>query len=411
MSNANVEHFIDHGWTSIPVFEPQSLTSLADEISSEALQLVFNDDLDGMKACQDDDIHPSQLLVDSGLRQKYLKNPKMVWTDGNTLRPIISKSTGMCNLYHNPHIRDWIYFNPIIYNHIKALYDAVDISRKGEDLVYMHGPDRVGFKPQGSTDMGAHLDRSLFDNTYLPTYRVQSMVTVSIGTPNGNITSSDMGSLKVLQNFHHYFHLAQQWYSTRIKVDQWTYKPWVLPKEFNDFLPEFIEWIQKLYNPVENGIHPESPEYKAVMATVPITYKPIEWISPPTQVGHLLCFDFRLPHHNTRNKSPVTRICTYVSLYRKSDWLQGIKQGLCTSHILKTFTGELGSTHGGINAGRYDVLEQSIFASTWKARVSFDSTVAHVELVCGINNDVHNKDKTQLASKDICKLQVELVID
>ena len=380
MDPSHSQHFIDHGWVSIPIFTPESLTSLATNINNEALLLVFKDNLKEIQSCQAGGHDPLQLLVDPKLRGIYLQDPHMIWENGNSRQPIISKNSGMCNLYHNPYIRDWIYFNPTIYEHIKALYDKIDTSRIGEDLVYMHGPDRIGLKPQNSTDMPAHLDRSLFQDSVAPKYRIQSMITLSMGkTDTKKITNRDLGSLQILGNFHHYFHLAQTWFkdqfvSLGIHIDEWTYRPWILPKEFDNLLPHFVLWIRSLYTSNEN---------KEIMATLPKTYQSIEWICPETNVGDLLCFDFRLPHRNTRNKSSTTRIVAYVSLFRKSDWKEGIKLKLCSSDILKTFTGDGTATHGGSN--RDDNRERYVFANTWKQRTLFDHKNSHVQLVCGLD--------------------------
>jgi hypothetical protein len=42
-----------------------------------------------------------QLLTDPELRKKQLKNPKCIWHNNNPRKPIISKSAGMLNRYHN----------------------------------------------------------------------------------------------------------------------------------------------------------------------------------------------------------------------------------------------------------------------------------------------------------------------
>lgn len=353
------------GCSITPVLAERDALRLAEIVRVESLFCVFAKEWDKIEALSKAGIDPTQLLVDSKLREQHLQNPKSVWRHNNSRKPIVSKSCGMVNIYHQPQIRDHVLFNTKVVEGIRAMYKTLPQATQDEKIVYMNGPDRVGVKPKGSTDMERHLDSNLFlpcINQH-PRYRVQALVTLQVGAPEGKITVRDLGSIEVLAGFHHYYELAGWFFSRLPGVTPFTGPPpYPIEKFLNTYLDTFLTWVKTyIYGP-----EVKPPELKSFIDKLPDKYVEVQWHAPITKPGDLLCFDTRLPHRNTRNKSAVTRIVAYVSLYRQEDHLRCISQG-DKDDIEAKFTGKDKITHGGSN--RDNIEERTVFAPTWEQRI------------------------------------------
>jgi hypothetical protein len=392
------EHFRQHGWAVIPILPVDEAKSLAGIVRLEALYLVFNSEWKTLQDVSATGVNPSQLLVDPALRKKYLAIPNMVWRNGNTRQPIISKNSGMVNIYLQPQVRKQILFNPRVIDTVRALYQTLPESKgKDEKVCYMNGPDRLGMKAKGSTDMCEALsktERHIDSNPFFlcknqhPRYRVQAFVTLQVGVPDKKVTARDLGSIEVLESFHHFYELFGWFINSLHKEGKLGITPFVgvkahpCDKLLKLWLDPFLTWVQDcIYGSKKETL---ADELKEFVAKLPSTYIPVKWVIPELKTGELFCFDTRLPHRNTRNKSDVERIVSYVSLYRYSDW-EAIKR----QPILPMFSSEK-ATHGGSN--RDNAEECAVFATVWKERTTIDLSDSSTCEVLGIQPKVSRLD-------------------
>jgi hypothetical protein len=140
-TSQQIDLFNRNGYVAVSVMSGKQADSLAECVLQEGLQIALQGENIEQLAQK---VRPSLLLNNPTLRAKYLQNPSCVWHDGNTRHPHISKNCGMCNIYHNPRVRDEISFSPRVYAVISALYQW--LTKTSNDPVYLLGPDRVGIK-------------------------------------------------------------------------------------------------------------------------------------------------------------------------------------------------------------------------------------------------------------------------
>ena len=249
------------------------------------------------------------LFTDFNLRKKKLDNPKCVWRDGNTRRPIISKSTGMVNISFNHDVQRYVTFNPNTISKINELYGS-------DKLVYTYGSDRVCIKAKGSTNMNKHLDYHL-NSTQLqkePT-RVQALV---CGRCPTDVPVQHSGTLEVIPYFHLYWECAQAFFVSpfgKIKIHQSV--PQTLYKDFDQKLPLFNVFLQRLHYIRDNNIpiNDAWKPYQHLMNTLPPTYHEIKWTPILLRTGDMVCWTQKLPHRSLQNKSTTARIVFYVRLF------------------------------------------------------------------------------------------------
>lgn len=355
------------GWEVTPIFEEKEAHELAEIVRQEALAMVFGDNIPNIP-------EPELLLTDAALRAQHNIDPEVVWHRGNSRQPKISKSCGMVNVYHNPMIRDRCLFNPRVIETIRGLYRLLPESTDDERLVYMNGPDRLGFKPINADHMPRHIDSNfcLPIKEQHPRYRVQGVLTLQITPGKYN------GSVEVLEGFHHYFELFG------IYCGQMKYPP-LKGEGFHRLegsvylkaLPAFITYLHKeIYTlPVVNGtLFTPNPVLNDIVKTLPLNYVPIIWVKPEVKSGDLVCFDSRLPHRNTANKVG-NRIVAYISLYRHADWM---RKG--SPNIVEMFEG------GAKSAYNHHIIddERRIFGKEWEDRTRLDLDPPHIREVLGL---------------------------
>lgn len=378
-------HFKEYGWAIFPILDQKEADEIAEWIRIETLWCLFHSIWDRIEEIHQSDINPTTLIVDSKLRKQLLEDPNIVWRNGNSRTPVVSANFGGSNIYHQPLVRDKILFNPKVIESIRSLYRTMPESTKDEKLVYMAGPERVGLKAPGATDMDRHLDPDMLKMTTGKQhhhYRVQGVMTLRIDEATStsterkrnHLTSTDLGSLEVLQNFHHYSKLAF-WFFRQNNLDMPTGIGIFKFEDCNKQLPKFIQWLKAYYSG-EMEVD-DNTELVSLLQDIPETYKEIVWIAPKVTAGQLICFDSRLPHRNNRNKTDVDRIVAYVSLFRQTDWIATGK-----NPILPMFLGDKSSKTSGRNIRNPE--EREVFESCWEERVRFSTKPKHVKEVLGI---------------------------
>lgn len=367
------DDFIQRGWLAHPVITSEEADKLADIVRLEALYTVFHDVWPILEKMSASGLNPTQLLTNNKLRKEWLDDPKMVWRNGNSRAPLISASCGMVNIYCQPDIREYILFNPSVIETIRRLYTA--LTSKEEKLVYALGPDRLGLKAKGARHMNRHCDSNMFLPAE-PQHRVQAFVTLRCATPTGSLAATDIGSIEVLEGFHHYTEIAA-WFFAKQGVRQFTGNgPYDFEEITKKHLTSFTDWVRDfIYG--QRSEAEKHAELQPLLKKLPAKYVPIQWVAPVLKPGELFCFDTRLPHRNTQNKSEIDRIVAYVSLYRHSYF-----ERIGSPEVLPMFRGEAESKHKGSN--RKNPEERELFAKTWEQRVNFDLTRPLVREVLGL---------------------------
>jgi hypothetical protein len=362
-----IGRYLLNGHVSIPVLKLVECARVLDSVLGETYKMAFRGvDLSKIK-------DPSLLLNDIDLRRKHEIQEDIVWIEGNTRKPIVSKNGGFTNIYHNRLVRDLILFSEKIHHYISQLYKAVCGE---EEIAYTNGPDRVGVKAKDATDMPKHLDKHLFIDAPKLKARVQAFVCLGVDertkSPSGapEMKPRETGGIEVLENFHHYFLLARIFFKGKFETSDAI--PQNLPKEFDDNLDAFNAWITKILYSKKKPLM--NKELREVIKTNKFPEKQlfVGWVIPKVRVGDLFCFDTRLPHRNLKNKSTIPRVVAYVSYFLKSDATGDSRRPERSERdILGMFSGEE-SAHGGSN--RDKKLEKEVFAKDWAERVEITLT-------------------------------------
>lgn len=374
----NIFHdFKTFGWCIIPQVIPHP-DRIAASVLQEIKQVFFQlpDEITAVKALTDKGKDPLVLLTDSKLREKYLEDPKSIWYNGNIRTPKIAKSSGITNIYHNQMVRDNVLFNKNIYSIINKLYHQ--LTGKREDSVYIYGPDRVCVKPEGSTDMPRHIDCDLlstdtrkdvtpsppnYPNSY---FRIQSIGCLQIDSKEKN-----NGRTEVLSGYHNYFRLGAKFFSQYLPPTASTqgrnFVPIVVQEVFAKHLDDFIAYVDSFYSSAQLLPFEETPlseEEEFIYTSLPKNKVEIEWICPKVRAGDILCFDQRLPHRNTKNKSSISRVVCFISLYPGS-YLD--KHDMSPIDLFKGKVGKIRKYNS-------NDLEQDFFDEVWTERTSFELT-------------------------------------
>src|SRR5579883_2510598 len=125
----NRVELVEQGYTIVRnFFSPEECQTLTRSFVSSSLVLVFG----GTNV----DIHDEKsllLFTDPALRKERLDNPNMVWRNGNSRQPLLSKSCGMIDIHYNPEQIRMVNFNPRLYDLMANLYQK-------KELVHSFGP-------------------------------------------------------------------------------------------------------------------------------------------------------------------------------------------------------------------------------------------------------------------------------
>lgn len=383
--------FTERGWCIIKgvIPKPHRITR---SVIKEVTECVFRkeEEIKAIEKLTAKGIDPLNLLTDMALREKYLPNPKCIWYNNNIRTPIVAKSNGIANIYFNKRVRDKVLFNPDVYNAINCLYKTFS----DEDVIHLYGPERVCVKAQGSTDMPRHIDcdlllQSASNKKIIPSaathpetmFRIQSIGCLQIDSKEKH-----NGRTEVLAGYHKYFKLGALYFKDCIKASEAVsgrnFFPIVVQEVFAKHLDTFKEYITEFYDkkgkllpfektPLANTKTSKKKSKKekkdntlsprAVYDSLPKKIVEIEYTQPVVEDGDILCFDQRLPHRNTKNKSSIARVACFISLYPNS-YLQ--KDDISPCDI---FEGNV------CKMRKFNVndLERDYYEDVWEERVSF----------------------------------------
>lgn len=391
-------HFDTYGWVVIPgVLDAETARTVAASIRKEVLPVALRGvdiaDMETKLAAKNRDV--SELITDSKLRAEFHVPDTAIREQGNTRKPFVSISKGMANIYYNEQVRDHVLLNPKVVGAIEALYQdllgpylrLVPSAGSGSaprseptptpDVGYILGRDRVGFKPKGATDMDIHLDKNLFSGKPWP-YRVQAFVNLSSHTDKAKggderkrsgLTSRQIGGIELLSGSHRVFDLLAYWYGREVGPATVKSSGDVIPQELRTGflkkdLPRFLHWLKNLFEP--DKLAQESEEVRALFAKSGLAKCPeIKLVAPAVEPGDLVCWDQRLAHRNTLNKSSTVRIVAYVSLFPKA--YKNVK-----ATLRELFADKAGNGHAGSN--RQNAAERKLFATNWDTRTSVPDT-------------------------------------
>lgn len=382
------DDFRTNGWCVIKscIKNPQEI---ADSIMEETVACIFGKDNEEIKAMVDDGLDPLLLLTDKKLRDQYLSDPNSIWYSGNTRTPKLAKSTGMSNIYYNFMARENVLFNLKVYNSICKLYRSM--TKRNETCVFLYGPDRVGVKPPGGTDMKKHIDCDILSlenpqdtkmdlNIHSPPTqpllmpRIQAVACLQCDT-----TLLKNGNTEVLSGYNQYFELGALFFKDKIKDSKnfngRKFEPIQMEDIFRVHLKNFMKFVKTFYEEdtkVEydislfgdyQNILPEDSLIK-IYERLPDNYVTLEWIVPLVKPGDVFCFDQRVPHRNTKNSSKkgITRVVSYISLYPYS---------------YKKPEDDIRSLFHNVSVERntYDNKEErKTFKEEWEERVNFEET-------------------------------------
>lgn len=262
------------------------------------------------------------ILTSSAYRKEKRFTNEDVWNGGNSRKPYWSKNNGMYNVYYNRDCHEAIHFNPDTFLKVASLYghNKIRLTRGMERLCIKLGEIKIKneegktIKYTGSTDMPTHLDYHLFnDEINMDRERVQAFVCIEV---DEEIDPRNSGGLQVIPYFHLYWDIAKRYFCkdgkhplSEEEYKVFTPQPW--GKQFNEELPKFNEFLQKLHSIEENN--EEMDEYHDLLHTLPTEYHRLEWTPLKIKKGDLVCWNQRLPHSSLRNKSSIPRIVSYVT--------------------------------------------------------------------------------------------------
>jgi hypothetical protein len=311
-----------------------------------------------------DDVASFDVLCDRRLRERLrFENVDLFVTSltsgaRNTLKPLLSKSSGMgplCNWYFLPLVQEHIVANPRLAAVFAALYacEAAQLAVQ---------PERLGLKARGAGDMARHCDAPLFpercdgpspsDMFRLPTRfrdRIQAIVVLDIDESGA---ARDSGTLELLPHFHAFRAVA------RIYAHPTTgFRPLsadaargcITPfdafdvEQFNGYLQAWrrLQTLSREQLSVQTFAQASADEHarRALLDTlaatpstpplslrVPLEPRALAWQAVRAPRGALLLWDSLLPHRNLRNKSRRIRAVAYVDC-RRVEQLQATSTG------------------------------------------------------------------------------------
>ena len=172
------------GYTIISgVLTAEECATLSSSLTQEALNLVFK--RRGFPV----DIEDSGnllLFTQPALRVKRFGDSGKAapWRNGNSRRPLLSKSDGMINIHYNQDQLRLITLNPKLFKETAKVYGT-------QNLVHL-GPERFSIKAQGAPDMPQHIDSNLFDDKVNYEVRIQGLVCLEVGD---DVPPRDSGTL------------------------------------------------------------------------------------------------------------------------------------------------------------------------------------------------------------------------
>ena len=308
------------------VLDQNEIDKLKKDLIQNSIDLVFTQNGFDVDA---NDPESLQLFVDKKLREEKLgqEASRIVWRNGNTRDPILSKNNGMISIHYNKTLLEIITLNPKLYNHASKILGT-------DKLVHSEGPERFSIKVKGSVDMPQHIDSNLFVEKSNYPFRIQSLVTLSVGK---DVNPRDSGTISIVTHFHLYWKFAGELFHPKTGLFPFSdvkTRFLALPTGSKDFdkyyLPLLKEHAKKYYDGEENSFY-DSLRKRNITVPKPedehLKWKPIEM-----EPGDMLFWHQHLPHRSLRNKSKTPRIVAYYSIFPVEDNWYGTKHQLWTSN-------------------------------------------------------------------------------
>lgn len=307
------------------------------------------------------------LLVDMKERERRFgeAGKDTVWTQGNTRKPRVSKSTGQSNVnFSEAKLRN-IDFNEKIYKLSSAAYGT-------PHLAYRTGAERVGMKVKGTTDMPRHIDKNLWYDMVNYPIRIQSLVCLSI---DPDMNPRDSGSICLLINFHHYWDMAAALFhpvTGLVPMKDCKSRFFVLPKDWDKkYEPALLQHIEGYTRYLHHQIQPNEQSVAQVYANwktagiiVPTQVKRIYWKSIAMRPGDIIFWTQDLPHRNNRNKSTIPRTVAYSNTFPIDASWYGTEEHKWVVQQYSTCQFHYGVDNGNYpykidNADEHDYLEET----------------------------------------------------
>jgi hypothetical protein len=314
----------EHG---IPkIFSKEDLEEVATSIKKNAFELIFESQGYDVDA---EDPESLKLFTDMKKRKEMLGEDaaRAIWRGGNTLAPLIGKTTGMIHIHFNEDVQKRILFN-------KKLYKLSSYVNGTPYLSFITGPERVSIKAQGSTDMDSHMDSNPFYPSQNYPFRIQSLIVLEI---DEHISPRDRGTLSIIPYFHHYWEFFGKAFHPVDGIEGYRFPPnttksrfFPLPKGKNNFdkiyLPKLKNLGKQYSKYLYHDILPESKtlrryfrRYKKEGISVPPNSKKylekMVWKPLPLKEGDIVFWHQHLPHRSLRNKSEIPRVVVYYNLF------------------------------------------------------------------------------------------------
>jgi len=317
----------EHGFVIIPnTLSRPVCERLSKRLKREVTDMVFTNrgfdvsDLELDERCQ--------MLVDSKMRVEYFGDESKisVWKNGNSRKPIHSKSCGMINIHYDAKVLKHVTLNKNMYENLKKVYQY-------SNLVHTQGFERVGIKPGNTPGMPQHIDTNPFygEGNYdcHISHRMQSLITLNI---DEDAEPENNGTLEVIPHFHRYFEFFSYVFHPENGIEECKMRGtsrtrfFTLPTGKNGWDKKFLpllrnhvnQYREYLYNG-KKDIDPIILKYYRMLkrknVEVPYEDHTLKWTPLKLNIGDHVIWDERLPHRNVRNKTSISRIVVYYSLF------------------------------------------------------------------------------------------------
>ena len=334
------------------VYTPQEAATLRDAITTRAVELVFTNN---EVQVDPDDPNTLKLFTDPKLRKELLADPTMIWRNGNSRDPIISKSCGMIDIHFDPTVSRMVTFAERPYEIMTKVYGT-------PNLVHTQGPERVSIKAQGAVDMPKHIDSNPFYPEVNFPQRYQAFVVAECPAPEEG-SANKRGGLCLLTNFHHYYDFFGRMFHPHdgpLDYPMCDSRFFVLPASPKDesfdarHLPALEEYAKMYVDYLYNDEIPEAEissffaRIKKEGVVLPRKLPELKWTPIQTSPGDMVVWDQRLPHYSLANTCETPRIVAYCSLFPVTEkWYHSEERKWTTEMFTK------GEFYYTANAGVY----------------------------------------------------------
>ena len=89
------------------VLKPNEVAQVKQRMLDKAFTLVFDEQGVDVEHTEDNLV----LFTDPTKRKEVLDNPNVIWRDGNSRQPLLSKSCGQISIHNDPIVNRYVNFN------------------------------------------------------------------------------------------------------------------------------------------------------------------------------------------------------------------------------------------------------------------------------------------------------------